>query len=108
MQPAFHREHLAGFAASMRAAAEHLADRWMALPEGTIVDVDGAMLAASLEIVGDTLFSANLQNSAPGAGRRRHHGPRSCHRPLAQPGLAAGLAAHGGQPRLQGRRRHAR
>lgn len=65
MQPAFHREHLAGFAMSMRAAADRLADRWLALPEGTVVDVDGAMLAASLEIVGDTLFSANLQDSAP-------------------------------------------
>ena len=65
MQPAFHREQLAGFAASMRAAAERLADRWSALPDGTVVDVDGAMLATSLEIVGDTLFSANLQDSAP-------------------------------------------
>ena len=40
-------------------------DRWSALPDGAVVDVDGAMLATSLEIVGDTLFSANLQDSAP-------------------------------------------
>lgn len=66
MQPAFHRERLTDFAAHMRAAAERLARRWAAQPAGTPVDVDAAMLALSLEIVGATLFSADLQSEAPG------------------------------------------
>jgi len=65
MQPAFHRERLAGFATSMHAAAERLVARWAALPAGAPVDVEAAMLAVSLEIVGETLFSADLSEAAP-------------------------------------------
>lgn len=66
MQPAFHRDRLEGFATHMRGAAERLAQAWAARPAGHPVDVDAAMLALSLEIVGATLFSADLQAEAPG------------------------------------------
>ncbi|MBL8092769.1 MAG: cytochrome P450 [Anaerolineales bacterium] len=65
MQPAFHRERLTGFTASMNAAAAGLAERWSVAPDGQRVDVDRAMLALSLEIVGTTFFTTDLRADAP-------------------------------------------
>ncbi len=65
MQPAFHRDRLAGFVAAMRAAAARLAERWATTAGEPVVDVDRAMLALSLEIVGETFFSTDLSETAP-------------------------------------------
>ncbi len=65
MQPAFHRERLTGFTAPMNAAAAGLAERWSVAPDGQRVDVDRAMLALSLEIVGTTFFTTDLRADAP-------------------------------------------
>lgn len=65
MQPAFHRQRLAHLGAAMTRAAERLAARWAALPLPTIVDVDAAMMHTALEVVGETLFSADLSHDAP-------------------------------------------
>jgi cytochrome P450 len=64
MQPAFHRQALAGFARAMVTAAERLAARWACVPAGQPLDVDADMMATTLEIVGETLFSADLSPQA--------------------------------------------
>jgi cytochrome P450 len=64
MQPAFHRQALAGFAAAMVGAAQRLAARWARVPSGQPIDIDADMMATTLEIVGETLFSADLSREA--------------------------------------------
>jgi cytochrome P450 len=58
-QPAFHHSSLDGVAAQAVAAAERLRARW---PVGTdaVVDVDAAVLQATLEVVGRTLFGSDV------------------------------------------------
>lgn len=60
MQPAFHRQRIAGFGAAMTAAAERRLALWEARPAGAPLDVDAEMMALALEVVGRTLFSADL------------------------------------------------
>jgi cytochrome P450 len=64
MQPAFHRQRVAGFGREMTAAAERMLARWEALPPGTALDVDAEMMTVTLEVVGRTLFSADLSREA--------------------------------------------
>ena len=65
VQPAFHRERVAGYAATMielaRAAAERLRD-------GEIVAVDAAMNRLALRIAAATLFSADVDDDADAIG----------------------------------------
>ena len=58
-QPAFHHGHLGAVAEQAAAAGTALADRWSAAP-GACVDVDRAALHTMLEVVGRTLFAADL------------------------------------------------
>jgi cytochrome P450 len=60
IQPAFHRSALRGVGDACAAAAARLCSEWDALPGGSIVDVDAAMMRASLEVVGQALFAADL------------------------------------------------
>ena len=62
-QPAFHRNRIAGFADDMTTAAGHLLERWKQ-QEGQTLDIDHEMLEMTLEIVGKTLFSADLRDEA--------------------------------------------
>lgn len=65
MQPAFHRQRLAGLVAQMAQAAELAADRWDRLAaEGAVVEVGEEMLRLTLRIVGTTLFSHDLSGEA--------------------------------------------
>jgi cytochrome P450 len=64
MQPAFHRQRIHSFGQAMTAAAERMLARWDALPQGTVLDVDAEMMKMTLEIVGHTLFSADLSAKA--------------------------------------------
>lgn len=57
-QPAFHHGSLDAVAQQSVAAAERLRSRWPA--GGGVVDVDAAALQATLEVVGRTLFGADL------------------------------------------------
>ncbi|MBP7690780.1 MAG: cytochrome P450 [Anaerolineales bacterium] len=65
LQPAFHRQRLAGFGCAMTAAAEQLLAEWDARPADTApLDVDAAMMTTTLAIVGRTLFNADLRVEA--------------------------------------------
>jgi cytochrome P450 len=61
-QPAFHRTRIAGFVEAMGRATEDLAERWAPLAAvGGEVDVSGAMMAITLDIVGRTLLSVDVR-----------------------------------------------
>ncbi len=66
VQPAFHRDRIARYAATMigvaRAAAERLAD-------GETVAIDAVMNRVALRIVAATLFSADVDDDADAIGR---------------------------------------
>ncbi len=59
-QPAFHHGTLDVVAEQAVAAAERVTAGWAHLPDGAVVDVDAAALQATLEVVGRTLFDADL------------------------------------------------
>jgi cytochrome P450 len=59
-QPAFHHGTLDGVATQAVAAAGRVLDGWAQLPDGAVTDVDAACMQATLEVVGRTLFDADL------------------------------------------------
>ena len=61
IQPLFHRQHVQGFADAMVRHARRWADT---ATSGTRIDVTGSMGALTLAIVGDTLFSTDVQGLA--------------------------------------------
>jgi cytochrome P450 len=65
VQPAFHRERLAAYAAVMSEYAVQFRDRWTA---GSTVDVASEMMRLTLAVVGKTLFSADIEEEAPEIG----------------------------------------
>ena len=70
MQPAFHRQRLAGLVAQMAESAERAAERWARLAdEGAEVEIGEEMLRLTLRIVGTTLFSHDLSGEANTLGR---------------------------------------
>lgn len=66
IQPAFHRERLRGYATAMTSWAIRTRDRWQA---GQTIDMSEEMARLTLGIVGQTLFSANVEEDAPEVGR---------------------------------------
>ncbi len=64
LQPAFHRQRITGFGAAMVGATERLLARWDLLAPPAALDVDAEMMALTLEIVGRTLFTADLSHAA--------------------------------------------
>lgn len=70
MQPAFHRQRLAGLVSQMADAAELAAERWERLAdEGAEVEIGEEMLRITLRIVGNTLFSHDLSGDANALGQ---------------------------------------
>jgi cytochrome P450 len=67
-QPAFHRERLAEMAQTMTDATERMLGRWDARSTDEPLDVDAEMSRLTLEIVGRTLFSAEVGEEAGGVG----------------------------------------
>jgi len=65
VQPAFHRERLAGYASVMIEYAARLRDRWT---PGSTVDVSDEMMRLTLAVVGKTLFSADVESEASEIG----------------------------------------
>ncbi len=65
MQPAFHRERIASYAAVMTDCAARVRDRW---PDGGTVDVAEEMMRLTLGIVGQTLFAADVESQARSVG----------------------------------------
>ena len=69
MQPAFHREKLSHFGEVMVSSASALADQWDARKDTSVpVDVNEAMMAVTLDIVGKTMFSTLISNSEDSVG----------------------------------------
>jgi cytochrome P450 len=67
MQPAFHRERIANYAATMVSAASVLTAGWQ---PGQVVAVDKAMQQLAVEIVGRTLFATELGSAAIAQAQR--------------------------------------
>jgi cytochrome P450 len=65
VQPAFHRERVAGYAATMIAAARAATER---LTDGETVAVDAHMNRLALRIAAATLFSADVDDDADAIG----------------------------------------
>jgi len=65
MQPAFHRDRLAGYGASMSRLADAAQARWQS---GQAFDVAEEMMRLTLAIVGRTLFSAEVESEADEIG----------------------------------------
>lgn len=60
-QPAFHRQRVAAYGATMAACAATRRDRWH---DGALVDAHKEMMALTLAIVGKTLFDADVEHEA--------------------------------------------
>jgi cytochrome P450 len=58
--PMFQMRHIAAFAPVMEAAAETMAARWSALPEGGEIDAADEMMQLTYEIISRTLFSNDV------------------------------------------------
>jgi len=76
IQPVFSRRDVTGFGPQMTAAAQRLAGRWNALPDGSVVNVAQEMGALTLEIVGLALFGTDLTGDAARMGRAMSAGQR--------------------------------
>jgi len=64
-QPAFSRSRLAALDQVIAPALEAMLVRWGQQPEDAVVDIDREMMAVTLEIVGQALFSIDLRTDAP-------------------------------------------
>jgi cytochrome P450 len=69
VQPAFHRERIAGYAAVMVARAERFAD---GVAAGETIDAVAAMSRLTLGIAAETLFGADVDDQAGTIGRALH------------------------------------
>jgi cytochrome P450 len=70
IQPAFHRQRIAGFGATMTTAAETMIQRWQGAAErGETLDIDKEMMRLTLEVAGKTLFSMDLTGEAEQVGQ---------------------------------------
>ncbi len=67
IQPMFHHERIASYAASMVRIAERAADRW---GDGKEVDIQAEMSAVTLAVVGDTLFGTDVDERRSATVRR--------------------------------------
>lgn len=65
MQPAFHRQRIAGYAKVMAEYAQRMSDQWQ---DGAEVDMAGEMMRLTLAVVCKTLFDADVENEAPEIG----------------------------------------
>jgi cytochrome P450 len=65
MQPAFHRQRIAEYAETMVEYGAKMSDKWQS---GEVRDIDKEMMHLTLQIVGKTLFSANVEDEADEVG----------------------------------------
>jgi cytochrome P450 len=69
MQPAFHRQRMAGLVAQMAEGTELGSERWDGIARGGgVIEVGEEMLRLTLRIVGTTLFSHDLSGEADTLG----------------------------------------
>jgi len=65
VQPAFHRQRLAGYGEIMTAYAERRLADWK---DSQVIDVHAEMMALTLQIVGKTLFDADVSDQTDAVG----------------------------------------
>ena len=65
IQPAFHRARIAEYAKSMVEFVDKMSATWA---DGDVRDIDKEMMHLTLQIVGKTLFSANVEDDADDVG----------------------------------------
>ena len=68
MQPAFHRQRISGFGELMTAATANMLERWQAGQDGRRLEIDQEMMAITLQIAGQALFSIDLHGEASELG----------------------------------------
>jgi cytochrome P450 len=66
MQPAFHRDRIAGYGRTMVAYTDRMRDEWT---DGTTLDVAQEMMRLTLTIAGKTLFDLDVESQAADVGR---------------------------------------
>lgn len=66
IQPAFHRQRINNYAVSMIEFAEKMSEEWK---DGTEYDISQEIMRLTLQIVGKTLFSANVEDDADEVGK---------------------------------------
>jgi cytochrome P450 len=69
MQPAFHRARIANYATTMTGCATALLESWKPCEP---IDLHDAMMRLTLQVVGKTLFSADVERDAPQVGASLH------------------------------------
>jgi cytochrome P450 len=89
-QPAFHKQRIAGFAASMTRAAEELVGRWQPrVAGGDSLDIFPELLRVTLQILGRSLFSLELDRASAAVGEGLdvvlHHTMETLHSILPVP-----------------------
>ena len=65
LQPAFHRDRIAGYASVMVEHADRMRQRWV---DGTPLDISKEMMRVTLSIVGKTLFDSDVESKADEVG----------------------------------------
>ena len=65
MQPAFHKERIASYAATMTEYADRVQQRWT---DGATLDIAEEMMRLTLGVVGRTLFNADVESHARNVG----------------------------------------
>jgi cytochrome P450 len=65
VQPAFHKQRIVAYSESMTEFAARMADEWRG---GEVRDIDHEMMRLTLQIVGKTLFSADVTEDADEVG----------------------------------------
>jgi cytochrome P450 len=68
VQPAFHRERMAGLGTLMAGAAEAMARDWERSGPGRVLDILPEMMRLTLRIASTTLFSADISGEADSIG----------------------------------------
>lgn len=68
MQPAFHRQRIAGFAGLMTECTGEMLARWERVPAGQVLAMDQEMMALTLRIAGRALFSVDLSRESSALG----------------------------------------
>jgi len=69
-QPAFHRQRIAGFARTMATQTARMLERWRGLAASRrAFDVHAEMMRLTFTIIGEALFSLNLEDGAADMGR---------------------------------------
>lgn len=68
IQPMFHRQRLAAMGDKMVAAGERMLERWQTRPAGEVVNIAEEMMQVTLDIITQTMFSADVLSAAGTVG----------------------------------------